>query len=73
MAVGRALRREPGEEVLEIAATSGSAFSWISSEAEVWRQKRVRRPVCIPCSPTQRATSRVISCRPAPGVLTVRM
>ena len=34
---------EPGRYV----RTSGSAFSWISKDAEVWRQKTVSSPVAI--------------------------
>jgi len=33
------------KEIAQILSTSGSAFSWISSEAEVWRMKQVSKPV----------------------------
>ena len=50
------------------ARTSGSAFSWITRLAEVWRMKTVRRPVAKPLSLTQDSSARVISSRPRPGV-----
>ena len=53
--------------------TSGSAFSCTSSEAEVWRQKTVRRPWRSPLSRTKDAASAVIS-RPrfmGPGCITI--
>ena len=36
--------------VIRSARTSGSAFSWIVSEAEVWRQKTVSSPSRMPRS-----------------------
>jgi hypothetical protein len=39
----------------------GSAFSWISREAEVWPMWSVRRPVSMPLAATHEATSAVIS------------
>ena len=48
--------------------TSRSAFSWISSEAEVWRQKMVRRPVAIRCFASHPAISAVISTNSLPDV-----
>ena len=41
--------------------TSGSAFSWISSEAEVWRMKQVSSPSAILASRTKSATASVHS------------
>ena len=41
--------------------TVGSAFSWIRSEAEVWRQKMVRRPVWMLCWLTHSLMGDVIS------------
>src|SRR3569833_1709994 len=47
---------------------AGAAFSWISSEAEVWRTNRVSNPVAIPLSATHAAMRSVISNRPCPRV-----
>jgi hypothetical protein len=51
--------------------TSGSAFSWMVSEAEVWRQNRVRSPSVTPLPATKSAAASVISVNPGPGVWTV--
>src|SRR5712692_8936735 len=51
--------------------TSGSAFSWMTSEAEVWRMKMSSTPSFAPASRMNRVVSRVISVNPAPLVSTV--
>ena len=56
------------EKIFQIRLDVGTAFSWISSEAEVWRQKSVRRPVETFCARSQRDTSALISTRPLPPV-----
>ena len=58
---------EPGSRS---AHTSGEAFSWISSDAEVWRQKTVSRPVATDWASSQAAIAAVISTRPWPLVST---
>src|ERR1700682_3067665 len=56
--------------VTRSVCTSGSAFSWITSEAEVWRRKSSTTPSrALSCS-RKRATSRVISKKPSPDVCT---
>ena len=51
--------------------TSGSAFSWMTSEAEVCRRKSKSTPSRALISSRKRATSRVISKKPSPEVSTV--
>src|SRR5262245_25935167 len=48
--------------------TSGSAFSWITNDAEVWRRKRCKTPSPAPASAMKRAASRVNSVKPGPRV-----
>ena len=44
------VRQTGAKKSCRSSSTSGSAFSWISSEAEVWRMKQVRRPSrYVPC------------------------
>ena len=50
------------------SSTVGSAFSWIVSDAEVWRMNSVTAPSRAPASRTNFATSAVRSVKPAPGV-----
>jgi hypothetical protein len=50
--------------------TSGSAFSWIVSDAEVCRQKTVRSPLATPLAAIQFATASVTSKKPGPRVST---
>src|SRR5258708_2101396 len=57
--------------VIRSASTDGSAFSWIVSDAEVWRMNSVPAPSCAPGSLTNLATSVVRSTKPAPEVWTV--
>src|SRR5690242_852284 len=47
---------------------AGAAFSWISSDAEVWRTNSVTRPVAMPLAETKRATRSVNSTSPWPWV-----
>ena len=63
-----ALGHQPPEEALRSTCTSGSAFSWIRSEQEVWRTKSVSRPSAASLRSSQSATGRVISVRPGPRV-----
>jgi hypothetical protein len=51
--------------------TSGSAFSWIVNDAEVWRQNTLTTPVRMPLSRTKAVTASVTSVNPCPGVATV--
>src|SRR5262249_12869523 len=53
--------------------TSGSAFSWMTSDAEVWRRYRSRTPSRAPASARKRPTSAVISQKPSPRVSTLRV
>src|SRR6056297_1814954 len=55
------------------ARTSGSAFSWISSEHEVWRTNSVSRPVSTPLSRTKSETMGVNSVSPGPSLRIVRL
>src|SRR3954449_1208328 len=50
--------------------TSGSAFSWMTRDADVWRMKRNRAPSFAFASAMNRATSDVISVNPSPRVST---
>src|SRR5439155_2774879 len=45
--------------VARSTCTSGSAFSWITSDAEVWRRKMKRAPSWPPASATKPRASRV--------------
>src|SRR5581483_492043 len=49
----------------------GSAFSWMTRLAEVWRMKSVHRPSPTPAWRTSAATCCVTSCKPWPGVRTL--
>src|SRR5215467_3752348 len=51
--------------------TSGSAFSWMTSEAEVWRMKMSSTPSLAPALRINRVVSPVISVNPSPLVSTV--
>src|SRR6185437_3676042 len=57
--------------VTRSVCTSGSAFSWITSDAEVWRRNSSRMPSAALASSTKRDTSRVMSKKPSPLVGTV--
>src|ERR1700730_2957030 len=50
--------------------TSGSAFSWMKSAAEVWRMKRSSAPVLAPVWSINRRAVSVISMKPCPLVST---
>ncbi len=54
--------------VVKSASTDGSAFSWIVSDAEVWRMNSVTAPSLAPASLTNFATSAVRSTKPRPDV-----
>src|SRR4029077_1799627 len=54
--------------VTRSVCTSGSAFSWITSEAEVWRRKSSATPSRALMVCRKRATSAVISKKPSPEV-----
>src|SRR5262249_46571826 len=56
--------------VARSARTSGSAFSWITSEAEVWRMNMNTRPSPAPQQATKSWTSFVMSKKPCPRVST---
>src|SRR5215510_1956392 len=53
--------------------TSGSAFSWMTSDAEVCRMKASSTPSFARASAMNRATSRVTSVKPAPAVSIVSL
>src|ERR1043166_8644174 len=57
--------------VVKSTSTVGSAFSWIVSDAEVWRMNSVTAPSRARASRTNFATSEVRSVKPAPEVCTV--
>src|SRR3954468_5023376 len=57
--------------VIRSSSTDGSAFSWMVSDAEVWRMNSVSAPSLAETSRTNFATSRVRSTKPAPAVCTV--
>src|SRR5450756_183655 len=57
--------------VVKSSSTVGSAFSWIVSDAEVWRMNSVTAPSFAPASSTNVATSAVRSVKPRPDVCTV--
>ena len=57
--------------VVKSTSTVGSAFSWIVSDAEVWRMNSVTAPSRARASRTNFATSAVRSVKPAPEVCTV--
>src|ERR1700754_256964 len=57
--------------VIRSSSTNGSAFSWIVSDAEVWRMNSVTAPSLAEASAANLATSRVRSTKPAPEVCTV--
>lgn len=64
-----AIRDQPGEEAIKVAAHVASAFSWISRLAEVWRTNAVNTPSSTPLAASHEATSGVISTSPRrPGV-----
>ena len=50
------------------AWTSGSAFSWMTRDADVCRMKMVRRPSAAPMLPSQRCMCAVMSVKPGPRV-----
>ena len=52
--------------------TAGAAFSWMSKEADVWRQKSVSRPEAISCLASHCRTPEVISIKPRRLALTCR-
>src|SRR5580693_3148357 len=56
--------------VTRSVCTSGSAFSWMTSEAEVCRRKSSATPSRASIFSRKRATSRVISKKPSPDVCT---
>ena len=62
--------RKPLERRGRSTSTEGSAFSWIVSEAEVWRMNSVSAPSCAPASRRNFAASRVTSVKPVPRVST---
>src|SRR6187401_117527 len=49
-------------------STDGSAFSWMVSEAEVWRMNSVSAPSCAPALRRNFAASCVMSEKPVPRV-----
>jgi hypothetical protein len=57
--------------VVKSTSTVGSAFSWIVSDAEVWRTNSVTAPSRAPASRANFATSAVRSVNPVPRVCTV--
>src|SRR6185312_8582799 len=57
--------------VVKSTSTVGSAFSWIVSDAEVWRMNSVTAPSRACTSRTNFATSAVRSVKPVPRVSTV--
>src|SRR6202048_163503 len=59
--------------VIKSSSTDGSAFSWIVSDAEVWRMNSVTAPSRAPASLTNLAISAVRSTKPRPGVWVVRV
>src|SRR6202011_4000119 len=59
--------------VIKSSSTDGSAFSWIVSDAEVWRMNSVTAPSRAPASLTNFAISAVRSTKPRPEVRTVRI
>src|SRR5258708_7532567 len=58
--------------VIRSSSTVGSAFSWIVSDAEVWRMNSVTTPSRAPASFANFATSAVRSVKPRPEVSTVK-
>src|SRR5215475_1699776 len=50
--------------------TSGSAFSWITRDADVCRMKTMSKPASARASVMKRCASRVISMKPCPYVAT---
>src|SRR5262249_21305962 len=56
--------------VVRSVRTSGSAFSWITSDADVCRMKTTSKPASARASVTKRCASRVISMKPCPCVAT---
>src|SRR5262249_29240942 len=56
--------------VARSARTSGSAFSWITSDAEVWRMNMNTRPSPAPQRAMKSRTSFVMSKKPCPRVST---
>src|SRR6185312_4234864 len=58
--------------VCRSANTDGSAFSWIVSDAEVWRMNSVTAPSFAFVSRTKLSTWEVRSTKPLPDVCTVR-
>jgi hypothetical protein len=73
MLVSRAFGRDPLEIAFEVALCRRRAFSWITSEAEVWLQKMVSSPSEMLDSAVQRSISRVISCKPRLGARTLKL
>src|SRR6202795_2453108 len=59
--------------VIKSSSTDGSAFSWIVSDAEVWRMNSVTAPSRAPASLTNLAISAGTSMKPRPGVWMVRI
>ena len=70
---GIAIRYQPLEKGDQVAPDVRIAFSWISSEADVCRQKTYARPVTMRDAATTSAVSFVNSIRPWPFVLSVNV